>query len=52
MKDGDITVEDLVKQTIGKLGENMRIGRFVTAEARRGVQVGLLLRGVVHEQGA
>jgi len=29
VKDGDITVEDLVKQTIGKLGENMKIGRFV-----------------------
>ncbi len=29
VKDGDITVEDLVKQTIGRLGENMRISRFV-----------------------
>ncbi len=29
VKDGDITVEDLVKQMIAKLGENMRIGRFV-----------------------
>lgn len=28
VKDGDITVEELVKQTIAKLGENMRIGRF------------------------
>ncbi len=29
VKDGDLTVEDFVKQTIGQLGENMRIGRFV-----------------------
>ncbi|MCD4691084.1 translation elongation factor Ts [bacterium] len=29
VKDSDITIEDLVKQMIGKLGENMRIGRFV-----------------------
>jgi elongation factor Ts len=29
VKDMDITIEDLVKQMIGKLGENMRISRFV-----------------------
>jgi elongation factor Ts len=32
VKDTDITVEDLLKQTIGKLGENIRIARFVRME--------------------
>jgi elongation factor Ts len=29
VKDPDVTIEDLLKQTIAKLGENMRIARFV-----------------------
>lgn len=29
VKDEDITVEDLVKQAIAKIGENIQIGRFV-----------------------
>jgi len=29
VKDEDITVEELVKQTIAKIGENVQIGRFV-----------------------
>ncbi len=29
VKDADITIEELVKQMIAKLGENMRISRFV-----------------------
>ena len=29
VKDTDITIEDLLKQTVATLGENIRIGRFV-----------------------
>ncbi len=29
VKDGDVTIEDLLKQTVATLGENMRIRRFV-----------------------
>jgi elongation factor Ts len=32
VKDTDITVEDLLKQTIASLGENIRISRFVRME--------------------
>ena len=29
VKDTDITIEDLLKQTVASLGENIRVGRFV-----------------------
>jgi len=29
VKDGDVTIEDLVKQMVAALGENIRIKRFV-----------------------
>lgn len=38
VKDTDITVEDFVKQTIGQLGENMRIGRFVRMKLGEGAE--------------
>ena len=50
MKDTDITVEDLITQTVATLGENIRIKRFVRmklgeAHSRRGeAGAGCLLR--------
>ncbi len=38
VKDPDITVEDLVKQQIAKIGENISIRRFVRYEMGEGLQ--------------